>query len=81
MTAEQKPKIEEMSFETALGELEQIVGRLESGQGGLEDSIKIYERGVALRQHCEAKLKNAENRIEKITIGQDGQVKAEPLDP
>jgi exodeoxyribonuclease VII small subunit len=81
MTAEQKPKIEEMSFETALGELEQIVGRLESGQGGLEDSIKIYERGVALRQHCEAKLKNAESRIEKITIGQDGQVKAEPLDP
>ena len=67
MTAEQKPKIEEMSFEAALGELEQIVGRLESGQGGLEDSLKFMS-GVALRQHCEAKLKDAE-RIEKIAIG------------
>ena len=80
MTEHTTAKIEDMSFETALAELENIVGRLESGQGGLEDSIKIYERGVALRLHCEAKLKNAESRIEKITIGQDGSVSTEPLD-
>ncbi len=61
-----------MSFETALGELEQIVGRLESGQAPLEDSIRMYERGAALKAHCEAKLKEASLRVEKIVIGAGG---------
>lgn len=73
-------KIEEMNFETALAELEKIVAQLESGRGELENSIKIYERGVTLRKHCEAKLKTAEARIEKISLDSAGQVKSEPLD-
>ncbi len=70
----------DMNFETALGELEKIVAQLESGQGDLENSIKIYERGVALRKFCEDKLKEAEARIEKISLDGAGQVKTEPLD-
>jgi exodeoxyribonuclease VII small subunit len=62
-----------MNFETALGELEQIVARLEGGKVDLEESIKIYERGEALRKHCEAKLAEAEARIEKITLSPDGK--------
>ena len=64
-----------MSFETALSELEQIVARLESGQAPLEDSIKLYERGAALKAHCEARLKAAQLRVEKIVVGPDGQAK------
>jgi exodeoxyribonuclease VII small subunit len=62
-----------MNFETALAELEQIVARLEGGKVDLEESIKIYERGEALRKHCEAKLAEAEARIEKITLSPDGK--------
>ena len=53
--------------------LEEIVARLESGKVDLEDSIRIYERGEALRKHCEAKLKEAEARIEKITLSPAGK--------
>ena len=66
-----------MSFETALSELEQIVARLESGQAPLEDSIKLYERGASLKAHCEAKLKEASLRVEKIVMGAGGQPSAE----
>ena len=70
-----------MSFETALAELEQIVGKLESGKAPLADSIAIYERGEALKTHCETLLKAAEARIEKITLSRDGRpVGTEPLD-
>jgi exodeoxyribonuclease VII small subunit len=70
-----------MSFETALAELEQIVAKLESGQAPLAESIAIYERGEALKAHCEALLKSAEARIEKITLSRDGRpVGTEPLD-
>lgn len=68
-----------MSFEQALGQLEQIVQQLEKGQVGLEDSIKTYERGTALKAHCEAKLKAAEARIEKIVITPAGATTA-PFD-
>ena len=61
-----------LPFEKALDELETIVKRLERGDVPLEDSIAIYERGEALKKHCEALLKRAEARIEKITTGPDG---------
>ena len=62
-----------MNFEKALDELETIVAKLESGKVDLEESIKIYERGEALRKHCEAKLAEAEARIEKITLSPHGK--------
>ena len=67
--------IEQMSFEVALRELEDIVSRLEQGEVDLEDSITLYERGNALKAHCEQKLKGAEARLEKIVLGPDGQPK------
>jgi exodeoxyribonuclease VII small subunit len=73
--------VQAMSFEKALAELEQIVGKLESGQAPLQESIAIYERGEALKLHCEKMLKEAEARIEKITLSRDGKpVGVEPLD-
>ena len=65
--------ISTLNFETDLAELEQIVARLEGGKVDLEDSIKIYERGEALRKHCAAKLAEAEARIEKITLSPQGK--------
>ncbi len=65
--------ISAMNFEKALAELETIVAKLESGKVDLEESIKIYERGEALRKHCEAKLAEAEARIEKITLSPQGK--------
>ena len=73
--------IKAMSFETALKELESIVGKLESGQAPLAESIAIYERGEALKAHCEALLKAAEMRIEKITLRGGQPTGTEPLDP
>jgi len=68
-----------LSFEAALKELEDIVVRLEQGQVDLEDSIALYERGQALKAHCESKLKSAESRLERLV--QNGtQVSAEPAD-
>lgn len=61
-----------LSFEKALAELEGIVEKLESGKVDLEQSISIYERGEALKKHCETLLKDAEARIEKITLKPDG---------
>ncbi len=70
-----------LPFEKALAELEEIVKRLERGDVPLEDSIAIYERGEALKKHCEALLAKATARIEKITIGPDGQAAGTaPLD-
>ena len=73
--------IRAMSFEAALKELETIVGKLESGQAPLAESIAIYERGDALKKHCEALLKEAEMKIEKITLRGGQPVGTEPLDP
>lgn len=64
--------LENVSFEAALRELETIVARLEQGAVDLEDSIALYERGQALKAHCEAKLKAAEGRLEKIVLGASG---------
>ncbi|MBR7651118.1 exodeoxyribonuclease VII small subunit [Ochrobactrum oryzae] len=71
-----------MSFEDALTQLEKIVDALERGDVPLEESIRIYERGEALKKHCDMLLKSAEDKVEKIRIGRDGQpVGTEPLDP
>lgn len=62
-----------MSFEGAMAELERVVRDLESGNVELEKSIGLYERGAALKAHCEAKLKAAEERVEKITLNAAGE--------
>lgn len=67
------PDIAAMSFEDALRALEDVVRRLESGDVPLDDSITLYERGEALRKHCQARLDAAQARIEKIVAGPDGQ--------
>ena len=70
-----------LSFEKALGELEAIVQKLEGGNVRLEDSIAIYERGEALKKRCEALLRDAEARVQKITLAADGSpAGATPLD-
>jgi exodeoxyribonuclease VII small subunit len=61
-----------MSFEEALGELEKIVAELESGKAPLERSLEVYERGAALKAHCEKKLEAARLRVEKIVVGPSG---------
>jgi len=68
------PDVSGLSFEDALAELEQIVRALESGQQKLEDAINAYERGAALRQHCEAKLAEAEARVAAIVQRADGSL-------
>jgi exodeoxyribonuclease VII small subunit len=71
-----------LPFEAALAELEAIVDKLEKGSVPLEESIRIYERGEALKAHCDRLLREAEMRIEKITLSADGKPKGtEPLDP
>ncbi len=72
--------IEQLNFEAALKELEGIVKRLEDGDVDLEDSIALYERGQALKSHCEKKLKSAESRLEKIVRGASGTIGTEPAD-
>jgi exodeoxyribonuclease VII small subunit len=73
--------IKDMSFERALKELETIVSRLERGDVELEESITIYERGEALRDHCDRLLKQAEARVERLTFNADGSPKGtEALD-
>jgi len=71
--------IDALSFEDALAELEQIVRRLESGSGKLDDAIAAYERGALLKRHCEAKLREAQARVDKIVIGADGKITTEPV--
>lgn len=75
MTAElNQTDIGGLAFEKALAELEQIVSRLERGDVPLEESIAIFERGEALKKHCETLLKQAEARIEKLTTNTSGAV-------
>ena len=81
-TSARHADIREMSFERALKELESIVGRLERGDVELEESISIYERGEALKEHCDRLLKQAEAKVEKLTIDAGGTPKgAEPFNP
>lgn len=74
--------IKDMTFERALKELETIVSRLERGDVELEESILIYERGEALKEHCDRLLKQAEAKVAKLTFGADGTPQGtQPLDP
>ena len=66
-----------MSFEDALAELEQIVRKLEGGQVKLDEAILSYERGAQLKRHCERKLNEAQQRVDRIVVGPDGAVTAE----
>jgi exodeoxyribonuclease VII small subunit len=72
--------ISKLSFEQALQQLEGIVQQLEKGQVPLEESIAFYEKGTALKAHCESKLRDAEARIEKIVTGPGGAAALTPLD-
>ncbi len=73
-TAAPPAEIAAMSFEDALAELERIVRQLEEGRGKLDESIAAYERGTWLKRHCEAKLRDAQAKIERITVAADGTV-------
>ena len=66
--------LEDLTFEKALEELEQIVRSLESGSAPLEESITTYERGVALKKHCEQKLQAAQLKIDQISVNSNGQI-------
>ena len=70
----------EMSFEEAMGALEAVVTQLERGEVALEQSIALYERGAALKAHCEKVLKAAEERVEKITLGENGPTGTVPVE-
>ena len=74
-------EITELSFEDAMRELEATVGKLETGEATLEESIALYERGAKLREHCDKRLREAEERVEKITLAANGQPSgAEPAE-
>ncbi len=72
--------ITSLTFEAAMTELETIVKDLENGKTSLDQSISAYERGVALKNHCESKLREAQSKIEKIMVQPDGSIKTAPLD-
>lgn len=77
----QKADVAAMSFEDALEELKAIVSKLESGEGKLDEAIESYERGAALKRHCDTKLREAQEKIEKVSLAPDGTAAAEPFDP
>ena len=80
-TSAEKIDVSALSFEQAVSELENIVARLERGDVALDQSIEIYERGEALKKHCETLLNAAEARIEKIRVDRNGKATGtEPLD-
>jgi len=70
-----------LSFEDAMAELEKLVKQLEDGKAKLDDSIKAYERGALLKRHCEAKLREAQAKIEQISVNADGTVSTKPFNP
>jgi exodeoxyribonuclease VII small subunit len=69
-----------LTFEDAMRELESIVRDLKTGKAKLDDAVRAYERGAALKAHCEAKLAGAKAKIEQITVGSDGKVSLTPFD-
>ena len=78
--AQSNKEIQKMSFEDALEELKEIVSTLESGDGKLDQAIESYERGAKLKRHCETKLREAQEKIEKISLSPDGDVATESFD-
>jgi exodeoxyribonuclease VII small subunit len=73
--------LDNLTFEEAMRELESIVRDLETGKAKLDDAVRAYERGAALKAHCEGKLASAKAKIEQITVGPDGKISTAPLDP
>lgn len=78
--ADDTSEIATMTFEEALAELERLVRTLEEGDAGLDGAITSYERGVLLKQHCQKKLDEAKERVEKITFSADGKAGTEPAE-
>lgn len=78
--AEIPAEIAALSFEDALAELDKIVRQLEEGRGKLDEAIAAYERGAALKRHCEAKLREAQAKVERIVLNTDGSVGSQPAD-
>lgn len=76
----QAKAVQSLSFEEALTELESIVRNLETGSSALETAIDSYERGTFLKAHCEKKLRDAQAKIEKISVAKDGTLTTQPLD-
>jgi exodeoxyribonuclease VII small subunit len=74
-------EIAALSFEDALAQLQDLVKKLEKGDSKLEDAIGSYERGAMLKRHCEAKLREAQMKVDKIVLGADGSVGTQPMDP
>ena len=72
--------IQKLTFEEALEALKEIVAKLEQGQGALDTAIDDYERGAALKRHCDAKLREAQAKIEKISLSADGSAETAALD-
>lgn len=82
MSNQTATEIDGLSFEQAMAELDAVVAKLESGSAPLEQSIELYTRGTALKARCEALLKDAQAKIEKITLDESGAAAAtEPFDP
>ena len=75
-----KEDLNNLSFEDSLKELEKIVEELDSGTMDLEKAVEAYEIGTKLKKHCEKKLKEAQDRIEKIEVGDDGEITASPIE-
>lgn len=78
--ADLPPDIAALSFEDALAELDKIVRQLEEGRGKLDEAINAYERGAHLKRHCEAKLREAQAKVERIVLNADGSVGVTPAD-
>jgi exodeoxyribonuclease VII small subunit len=74
-------KGKEQGFETALARLEEIVKSLEDGDLALEESLRLFEEGVALTRQCAARLDEAQRRIEILTRGEGGSQELRPFDP
>ena len=75
-----RKEISTLSFEEALAELQALVKELEKGEGKLDEAVETYKRGIALKDHCERKLRDAQEKIAKIVIAPGGDVRAEPAD-
>lgn len=72
-------EVSQLSFEQAMSELERVVQSLEKGDLTLDDAVKVYERGILLKQHCETKLNEAKMRVEKIEFDGDGNIVTKPV--
>ena len=72
--------VSELNFEDAMKELETIVRHLEEGKVDLEKAISAYERGAALKDHCEAKLRDARTRVDQVIQARDGSLTTQPTD-